>query len=42
MLSFERPDGTHYEIKTRHTMNEGQVGWFKAGSALNLIASQKQ
>lgn len=41
-LTFKREDGNEYEIKTRHTLNEGQVGWFKAGSALNLIASQKQ
>ena len=39
ILTFKREaDGSEYEIKARHTMNEGQVGWFKAGSALNLIA----
>ena len=41
VLTFKRPDGNEYEIKTRHTMNKGQIGWFKAGSALNLIAAQK-
>ena len=25
-----------------HTMNEEQIEWFKAGSALNLIALQKK
>lgn len=40
VLSFKKEDGSEYEIKTRHTMNEGQVGWFKAGSALNLIAAK--
>jgi len=25
------------EIKVNHTYNEGQIGWFKAGSALNLL-----
>jgi hypothetical protein len=24
-----------------HTYNEGQIGWFVAGSALNLIAAEK-
>jgi len=25
-----------------HTMNETQIGWFKAGSALNLIAEKSK
>lgn len=33
-------DGSSVEIKLNHTMNENQIEWFKAGSALNLIASQ--
>lgn len=41
LLSFTRPDGSEYEVLTNHTMNQGQVDWFKAGSALNLIAAQK-
>lgn len=42
-LQVQRADGETYSVKTRHTMNEGQIGWFKAGSALNLIAaSQRQ
>ncbi|MCF6268706.1 MAG: aconitate hydratase [Melioribacteraceae bacterium] len=32
-------DGTSVEIKLNHTMNDNQIEWFKAGSALNLIAS---
>lgn len=35
-------DGTSVEIKLNHTMNENQIEWFKAGSALNLIASQNK
>lgn len=31
-------DGTQDEILLNHTMNEAQIKWFKAGSALNLIA----
>jgi len=30
-------DGTSDEFKVNHTYNEGQIEWFKAGSALNLI-----
>ncbi len=30
-------DGSKDEIKVNHTYNTGQIGWFKAGSALNLI-----
>jgi aconitate hydratase len=35
-------DGTTHEIKANHSYNEGQIGWFKAGSALNLIRLQTQ
>lgn len=30
-------DGTSDTIQVNHTYNEGQIGWFHAGSALNLI-----
>jgi len=33
-------DGSKDIIKANHTYNESQIKWFKAGSALNLIASQ--
>jgi aconitate hydratase len=33
-------DGTAEEILLNHTFNENQIGWFKAGSALNLIAAE--
>ncbi|RZJ34539.1 MAG: aconitate hydratase [Flavobacterium sp.] len=32
-------DGSKDTILANHTYNEGQIGWFKAGSALNLIAA---
>ena len=35
-------DGSKHEIKVNHTYNAGQIGWFKAGSALNLIKLQNQ
>ena len=28
-------------IELNHTYNKNQIEWFKAGSALNLIANQK-
>ncbi|WP_421889682.1 aconitate hydratase [Marinoscillum sp.] len=33
-------DGSSDSIKVNHTYNAGQIGWFKAGSALNLIKLQ--
>lgn len=32
-----RPDGNIIAIRTRHTMTEEQIEWFKAGSALNTL-----
>ncbi|MBX7154404.1 MAG: aconitate hydratase [Bacteriodetes bacterium] len=40
-LSIKHADGTSDAIELKHTMNEQQIGWFKAGSALNLIAAGK-
>ena len=34
-------DGTTEQFEVNHTYNEGQIGWFKAGSALNLIKMQE-
>jgi len=33
-------DGTSYSFEVNHTYNEGQIAWFRAGSALNLIRLQ--
>jgi aconitate hydratase len=33
-------EGTTDEFYVNHTYNMGQIGWFKAGSALNLIKEQ--
>ncbi len=38
-LEFVHTDGTTDSILANHTYNEGQIGWFVAGSALNLIAA---
>lgn len=33
----EKPSGEITEIMLNHSMNEDQIGWFKAGSALNKM-----
>ncbi len=38
-LEILHTDGTKDTISVNHTYNEGQIGWFRAGSALNLIAA---
>lgn len=38
-LEFAHADGSVDVILANHTYNEGQIGWFVAGSALNLIAA---
>jgi aconitate hydratase len=37
-LIMKYKDGSKDEALLNHTMNEAQIGWFRAGSALNLIA----
>jgi aconitate hydratase len=37
-LVLKHDDGSVDECLLNHTFNENQIGWFKAGSALNLIA----
>ena len=39
-LAVKHDDGSSDTIELKHTMNEQQLGWFKAGSALNLIAGR--
>jgi aconitate hydratase len=38
-LELVHADGSKDIIFANHTYNEGQIGWYKAGSALNLIAA---
>lgn len=38
-LEFVHSDGSKDIIVANHTYNESQIEWFKAGSALNLIAA---
>ncbi|KAL7754295.1 Aconitate hydratase mitochondrial [Sorochytrium milnesiophthora] len=37
-LRLTHKDGSTEDIKVNHTFNENQIGWFKAGSALNRMA----
>jgi aconitate hydratase len=39
-LVIKHSDGSTDEAVLNHTFNENQIEWFKAGSALNLIAKQ--
>ena len=39
-LLLRHKNGTTDTIKVNHTYNAGQIEWFKAGSALNLMAKQ--
>ena len=34
------PDGAAWAFKTRHTLSDEQIEWFRAGSALNIIRSR--
>lgn len=40
IIEFKHKDGSSDIIETKHTYNEAQIDWFKAGSALNLIAAE--
>jgi aconitate hydratase len=35
-------DGREDRITLNHTFNEGQIAWFKAGSALNLMGKARK
>ena len=39
-LVLNHKNGTKDTIKVNHTYNAGQIDWFKAGSALNLMAKR--
>ena len=42
IMIVKHKDGSKDKIMLNHTMNETQIGWFKAGSALNLIAEKNK
>ncbi|KAJ3517415.1 hypothetical protein NMY22_g13975 [Coprinellus aureogranulatus] len=39
-LRLKHEDGTTEDVELAHSFNEGQIEWFKAGSALNLMAAK--
>jgi aconitate hydratase len=39
-IELVHTDGSKDVIKANHTYNEAQIGWFKAGSALNKIKEE--
>jgi hypothetical protein len=39
-MALTHADGSTEQVALDHTFNENQISWFKAGSALNLIASK--
>ncbi len=41
-IKLHHIDGTDDSFRANHTLNENQIKWFKAGSALNLIKQEKQ
>ena len=41
-LKFTHSDGSSDVIECNHTYNKGQIAWFRAGSALNLIKAQNK
>jgi aconitate hydratase len=41
-VRLNHSDGTTEEIPVNHTYNENQIGWFRAGSALNLIRQEQK
>ncbi|EJD04673.1 aconitate hydratase [Fomitiporia mediterranea MF3/22] len=40
VMEVKHKDGKTEEIELAHSFNEGQIEWFKAGSALNLMAKK--
>jgi aconitate hydratase len=41
-MTVHHADGKTYKTQVKHTMTEEQIGWFKAGSALNLIRQKRE
>jgi len=39
-IVLQHSDSTQESFQVNHTYNQGQIEWFKAGSALNMIAAK--
>jgi aconitate hydratase len=40
-VTLRHADGTEASFEVNHTYNEAQIGWYRAGGALNLIRQQQ-
>jgi len=40
-MVLTREDGSTDKIEVNHSLNEGEIQWFYAGSALNYVGAQK-
>lgn len=40
-LTVKHEDGSSDSVQVNHTLNADEINWFKAGSALNYVGSQK-
>jgi aconitate hydratase len=40
-VALRHADGKEESFKANHTYNEAQIGWYKAGGALNIIRQQQ-
>ncbi len=40
-MTIDHANGKSEKVELKHTMTEEQIGWFKAGSALNLIREKQ-
>ncbi|MCH7497731.1 MAG: hypothetical protein IH971_07770 [Candidatus Marinimicrobia bacterium] len=38
-LTLRHADSTEEKVDLQHTLNESQIEWFRAGSALNVISA---
>jgi aconitate hydratase len=41
-ICLHHSDGSSDRFKANHTLNQNQIAWFRAGSALNLIKQENQ
>ena len=39
-VTFHHDDGSEDRVRVNHTLNDEQIAWFKAGSALNLLRQE--
>ncbi|ODV97631.1 hypothetical protein PACTADRAFT_78093 [Pachysolen tannophilus NRRL Y-2460] len=42
VLQVKKPNGETFDIRCKHTMSKDQIGFFKAGSAINFIGQSKK